>query len=148
MSRRLLASALLLGVLGVGVVGVAGPASNRTIEGYPVGDKMCAGEHAVSGDDPYGLCAVMSGTAVGMLKPRARVVSIETYADIYHISRVYGTGHAQGVVVVKLEDGTTRAIFLGCVMGPFGYPPKAGPCGRMEPMEGEQWSLPPAANKR
>jgi hypothetical protein len=121
-----------------------------SINGYPAGDKLCDGAKAVSEETADYICAGVSGAAVGMLKPgHAAVVSNETYADRYAFYRTYGSGHAQGIVALKLTDGTTHAFFIGCVVGPFGAEgPSVSPnqCDLMTPMEGEKWSPPPGAN--
>jgi hypothetical protein len=119
-------------------------ASGPTVEGYPVGDKLCDGVTGAKTHDDDIACAALSSTAHDMLpRGHAAVISDETYEDGYGIHRTYGSGHAQGVVVLQLGDLTTHAFFLGCVMGPYGTdPPKGGPCGRMKPMPGESWRLP------
>ena len=122
----------------------AGCASGATIQGYPVGDKLCDGAAGAKSQDDDIACAALSSSAHDLLPPgHAAVISDETYEDGYGINRTYGSGHAQGVVVLKLGDQTTHAFFLGCVMGPFDTDaPNGGPCGPMEPMPGENWRLP------
>ena len=89
-----------------------GPGFGRTIEGYPVGDRICEGPKGIRSSSDLE-CKAMSEAVVQLLRARpAEVVSNETYADGYGIFRTYGTGHTQGVVALKLRDGSTRAMFL------------------------------------
>jgi hypothetical protein len=124
----------------------AGCASGPTIKGYPVGERICDGARSLEFHENDYICAALERSALGMLEPgHAPVVASETFKDDYRFMRMYGIGHAQGVVVFRLGDQTTLAFFVGCtwsVSNELPPPPSAAHCGPMEPMEGENWHLP------
>jgi hypothetical protein len=60
-------------------------------------------------------------------------------ADGQKTLRTYGTPAADGVIVFGLDDGTTHAYYIECLVGPLGHTPTASDaiCMRASRMEGE-----------
>ncbi len=115
------------------------------IEGYPVGARTCVGAASIGDQLTDAACEGLATYAGGLLEAgHAAIASVDTFEADYRsasgerIVRSYGTAHANGIVVIRLDDQTTHAFFVGCIWGPSGGETSASAhCALDLPMDGE-----------
>ena len=121
----------------------AGCASRTFVGGYPIGDRLCP-----SSDPADWWCEAAADFASTSLNTDVPGHAAVTATDAYQaawvvpnghiVLRKYGTTHADGIIVFRLADGSARAYWVGCGVGPGGPPTAAGAhCNLMSPEDVE-----------
>jgi hypothetical protein len=102
------------------------------IDGYPVRERMCEDPEQLHPDGDGWFCGPMAAFAEARLDEIApghvEVVSVEHYQHDYRMANgdrpfLYRSGGSPEIVVVlRLADGTVRAVFVTCGGGPSREP--------------------------
>jgi hypothetical protein len=114
------------------------------VDGLPIGERVCS-------EAPDWLCDGFTDFAASTLDTtapgHAPVTSVEAYRPDYRgpngkpVLHNRGTAGGEAIVVFRLADDTVRALYVGCIAGPWGGavspPPDAVHCNVMTPMPGE-----------